>query len=50
VFDEDVVVRKALIRLAGPVARPALRFNHNRMMRGGERGLRHHLSRRVLKD
>ena len=46
VFDEDVVVRKALIRLAGPHARPALRFNHDRMMRAGERGLRDHLRRR----
>jgi uncharacterized protein YndB with AHSA1/START domain len=50
VFDEDVVVRKALIRLVGPMARPALRLNHDRMMRGGERGLRQHLSRREVKD
>jgi Polyketide cyclase / dehydrase and lipid transport len=49
VFDEDVVVRKTLIRLAGPMARPALRFNHDRMMRAGERGLRRHLSRREPK-
>ncbi|MDQ2748395.1 MAG: SRPBCC family protein [Actinomycetota bacterium] len=47
VFDEDVVVGKALIRLAGPVARPALRYNHDRMMRAGERGLRRHLSRQA---
>lgn len=46
VFDEDVVVHKALIRLVGPMARPALRYNHDRMMRAGERGLRQHLSRR----
>ncbi|PZS30177.1 MAG: polyketide cyclase [Pseudonocardiales bacterium] len=46
VFDEDVVVRKSLIRLAGVMARPALRYNHDRMMRAGERGLRQHLSRR----
>ncbi|MFN2518533.1 MAG: SRPBCC family protein [Jatrophihabitantaceae bacterium] len=44
VFVEDVVVRKALIRLAGAMGRPALRFNHDRMMRAGERGLRRHLS------
>jgi hypothetical protein len=50
VFDEDVVVRKALIRLAGAFARPALRFNHDRMMRAGERGLRHHLSRQEATD
>jgi hypothetical protein len=47
VFDEDVVVRKALIRLVGPVARPILRYNHDRMMRAGERGLRQHLYRRA---
>jgi uncharacterized protein YndB with AHSA1/START domain len=45
VFEEDVVVRKALIRLVGPAARPALRFNHDRMMRAGERGLRDYLAR-----
>jgi hypothetical protein len=37
------VVAKALVRLVGPLARPALRFNHDRMMRAGERGLRQHL-------
>jgi hypothetical protein len=45
VFDEDVVVRKTLVRAAGRLARPALRFNHDRMMRSGEQGLRRHLSR-----
>jgi len=50
VFDEDVLVRKALIKLAGVLARPALRFNHDRMMRAGERGLREHLSRREVRD
>jgi hypothetical protein len=43
-FDEDVVVRKALVRRAGLIARPVLRFNHDLMMRDGERGLRRHLS------
>jgi hypothetical protein len=43
VFDEDVVVRKPLVRRAGLLARPALRFNHAVMMRDGERGLRRHL-------
>ena len=43
-FDEDVTVRKALVRAAGVVARPALRFNHDLMMRDGERGLRTYLS------
>ncbi len=45
VFDEDVVVRKALVRTTGLFARPALRFNHDLMMRGGERGLRQYLLR-----
>lgn len=44
VFDEDVVVHKALVRVAGRLARPALRYNHDLMMRGGERGLRHYLA------
>jgi hypothetical protein len=43
VFDEDVVVRKPLVRAAGRTARPALRYNHAVMMRDGERGLRQHL-------
>jgi hypothetical protein len=50
VFDEDVIVGKQLIRIVGPLARPALRFNHERMMRAGERGLRHHLSRAPAQD
>jgi hypothetical protein len=45
VFDEDVVVRKSLVRLAGVLARPALRFNHDLMMRDGERGLHRYLER-----
>ena len=45
-FDEDVVVRKALVRAAGVIARPALRFNHDRMMHDGERGLRRYLEQR----
>lgn len=40
VFDEQVDVAKRLLRLAGRVARPALRYNHDRMMRSGEKGLR----------
>jgi polyketide cyclase/dehydrase/lipid transport protein len=43
VFDEDVVVRKPLVRVARRLARAALRFNHDLMMRDGERGLRRHL-------
>jgi hypothetical protein len=43
VFDEDVVVRQALVRVAGRLARPALRLNHDLMMREGERGLGNYL-------
>lgn len=39
-FDEDVVATKALLRRLEPVARPAFKANHSRMMRDGERGLR----------
>jgi hypothetical protein len=45
IFDEDVFVRRAMIRTAGRVARPALTFNHGLMMRSGEKGLRSHLAR-----
>lgn len=44
VFDEDVRVGKAAVRAAGRLARPILRYNHGRMMRSGERGLRRHLA------
>jgi hypothetical protein len=43
VFDEQVDVRKRLVRAAGRLVRPALRFNHDLMMRAGEKGLRHRL-------
>jgi uncharacterized protein YndB with AHSA1/START domain len=43
VFDEDVAVGSGLLRAAGRVLRPALRFNHDLMMRAGEKGLRAHL-------
>ena len=43
VFDEDVSVGKAAVRAAGRLARPALKFNHDRMMRSGERGLQRYL-------
>jgi hypothetical protein len=45
VFDEDVTVGSGLIRAAGIAARPVLRFNHDLMMRAGERGLKAHLAR-----
>lgn len=46
VFDEDVEVGKAMLRAAGRVLRPALRFNHDLMMRSGEKGLRAYFGRR----
>jgi hypothetical protein len=46
VFDEDVAVGKAMLRAAGRLLRPALRFNHDLMMRAGEKGLRAYLQRR----
>jgi hypothetical protein len=47
VFDEDVAVGKAMLRAAGRLLRPALRFNHDLMMRAGEKGLRAYLQRRA---
>jgi hypothetical protein len=44
IFDEEVDVGLALLRAAGRVFRPALRLNHDHMMRSGEKGLRKHLS------
>jgi ribosome-associated toxin RatA of RatAB toxin-antitoxin module len=44
VFDEDVEVGKRALRAAGRLARPALRFNHDLMMRSGEKGLRRMLA------
>ena len=43
VFDENVEVGNGMLRAAGRLFRPALRFNHDLMMRAGERGLRDHL-------
>jgi hypothetical protein len=40
VFDEQVVAAKPLLRKLEPIARPAFKANHARMMRNGERGLR----------
>lgn len=45
VFDEDVTVGSGLLRAAGRIVRPALRFNHDLMMRAGERGLQESLRR-----
>jgi uncharacterized protein YndB with AHSA1/START domain len=43
-FDEEVFARKALLRRLDPIARPAFKVNHTRMMRNGERGLRTYLA------
>jgi uncharacterized protein YndB with AHSA1/START domain len=43
VFDEHVSVGSGLVHAAGRLFRPALRFNHDLMMRAGEKGLRNHL-------
>ena len=45
VFDEDVAVGSGTLRAASRFLRPALRFNHDLMMRSGERGLREFLRR-----
>ena len=45
VFDEDVAVGTAMLRVAGRLLRPALRFNHDLMMRSGEKGLRARFTR-----
>jgi uncharacterized protein YndB with AHSA1/START domain len=47
VFDEDVSIGSGKLRAAGRLFRPALRFNHDLMMRSGERGLRQHLLARA---
>jgi uncharacterized protein YndB with AHSA1/START domain len=44
VFDENVAVGNGMLRAAGRLFRPALKFNHDLMMRAGEKGLRAHLS------
>jgi len=44
VFDEDVIVRKRLMRLLALPARPAFRANHSLMMRHGRAGLARHLA------
>ncbi|HEV7203566.1 MAG TPA: SRPBCC family protein [Jatrophihabitans sp.] len=44
VFDEQVDVGIERLRAAGRLLGPALRFNHDHMMRSGEKGLRKHLA------
>ena len=40
VYDQEVDTNKALLKILGPVARPAFRMNHSLMMRNGQAGLR----------
>ncbi|MFE6776000.1 SRPBCC family protein [Streptomyces sp. NPDC057702] len=40
VFEQEVELRKPLLRRLGPPCRPFLVLNHALMMRGGQRGLR----------
>ncbi|WP_189223355.1 SRPBCC family protein [Saccharothrix coeruleofusca] len=44
VYDQEVVVRKPLLRLLGLPARPLLKANHELMMRHGRRGLETYLA------
>jgi hypothetical protein len=44
VFDEEVDLQSGMVRAAGRLVRPILRYNHDHMMRAGERGLRRYLS------
>ncbi len=46
VFDQDVVVRKPLMRRLALPGRPFFRLNHALMMRAGQRGLRAELAAR----
>jgi hypothetical protein len=42
-FQQEVEVKKQLVRVLSPVARPVFRFNHTIMMRRGERGFKRYL-------
>ncbi|WP_367137199.1 SRPBCC family protein [Saccharothrix sp. HUAS TT1] len=44
VYDQEVVVRKPLLRRLALVGRPLLEVNHELMMRSGRRGLRTYLA------
>ena len=44
VFEEEAVPQKPVMRRLAPVARPLYRWNHARMMRSAERGLRAYLA------
>ncbi|MFJ6676255.1 SRPBCC family protein [Actinosynnema sp. NPDC091369] len=44
VYDQEVVVRKPLLRRLALLGRPLLKVNHELMMRSGQRGLRAYLA------
>ncbi|MFD1147397.1 SRPBCC family protein [Saccharothrix hoggarensis] len=44
VYDQEVTVRKPLLRRLALVGRPLLKANHELMMRSGQRGLRTYLA------
>jgi hypothetical protein len=44
VYDQEVVVRKPLLRRLAFLTRPLLKANHELMMRSGQRGLRTYLA------
>lgn len=46
VYDQEVEVRRPLMRWLAPLARPLFRANHTAMMRAGRRGLAAHLGTR----
>jgi hypothetical protein len=50
VFDQEVVVHKALLRRLVLVARPFFRGNHDLMMRGGLKGLKQVLADRAASE
>ncbi|MFH9674565.1 SRPBCC family protein [Streptomyces sp. NPDC017405] len=43
-YEQEVTVRKALLRRLAVPGRPLFRLNHRLMMRSGRRGLRRHLA------
>ncbi|WP_112273387.1 SRPBCC family protein [Lentzea terrae] len=50
VFDQEVVVNKALLRRLVLIAKPFFRGNHDLMMRGGLKGLKQVLAERMASE
>lgn len=44
-YEQRVTVTRRLLRVTAPLARPVLRWNHELMMRAGERGLAAYVQR-----